>query len=652
MRVPTVSRHVVLPCIGALLLAGAPRLHADDERSDADPVRVRASLEGSTAHLSARYVIHVQQGRNTASLTIPLPAHSLVTAGTVTVDGKAHPLALTNADTADTAFEAATERIGGRDRAWVAKLSVQSATGVALEIAAPRKATVTLDLELDAPTCLVNDARHVVIPTSWEEALDARLRRTEPAGRSDLEASCGEQEGSSFAIAAPSLAKGRTIDTRIGATADRLAVSDDVHFARAELALTSELGKIPADLRTAIVVDASRSVSPDELRVQRATVAAYLAVAPRGSVQVITYARTAVPLLKAWMPASEAAPHIDRALKAMTTRNGSNLDAGLAEAIAWLGKTKGSRRILLFSDERLPQRITSTLGVLGLDVPAGTILHSIVLSGLQGALERFDEARLAPLAAATTGIAVSSGLDDEGHVDATILARPISLDHVTLRTPGWHALDQAPTTCRDDASLPEGMSCIWWGEGSASSGDLTFEGRAWNRVVSRTVHPDSSRSLALARLLSALAILPDELDREIDLLAHAVNSAWSLYGTWGGKAGYADLPGGGGAGWGATCDCAGPGTIGHGSGTGSGKRSNFPEELRGALADAVAGCHPDGARIGLTVETTLHEIVDVTVTVVPAAPVVRDCIVEAVWRVPLALKDVPLHATTELAYEI
>jgi Mg-chelatase subunit ChlD len=646
------DRHLVTRLVGAAaLLAGLARAHAGEEHpGEPAPTRVQATLDGSTAHVSARFVVHVRPGRDTASLTIQLPAHSLVTAGTVTVDGKRHPLALTSADTADTDFTAAMDRAGGRDRAWVAKLSTQPGNGVALQMAAPRKATVTLDLELDAPTCFVNDARHVAIPSSWEGALDARLRRTETAGSSELEASCGEQQGPSFAIAAPSLAKGTTIDTRIGAAADRLSVSKDVHFTRAELALTSKLGRIPGDLRTAIVVDASRSLSPDELRVQRATVVAYLAVAPRGSVQVISYARTATPLLKAWMPASEAATQIDRALKAMTPRNGSNLDAGLAEALAWLGKTKGSHRILLFSDERLPHRITNALASLGGKIPAGTILHSIVLDGGQGTLERFDEAQLAPLAAATTGIAVSSGLDDKGHVDATILARPISLDHVTMRTPGWHALEHAPRTCLDDASMPEGTSCIWWGEGSASSGDLTFEGRAWNRVVSRTVHPDSSRSLSLARHLSALGILPDELDHEIDLLARAVNGTWSLYGTWGGKAGYADLPGGGGSGWGTTCDCAAPGTIGHGSGTGSGRRSNFPEELRGALADAVAGCHPDSARVGLTVETTLQEIVDVGVTVMPAAPAVRDCIVEAVWRVPLAVKDAPEHATTELAY--
>jgi hypothetical protein len=338
-------------------------------------------------------------------------------------------------------------------------------------------------------------------------------------------------------------------------------------------------------------------------------------------------------------------------LKALTPRNGSNVDAALAEAVAWLGKTKGSRRILLFSDERLPTRIASALASLDDKLPVGTILHAIALSDGDGGLTRADDSVLAPLAAATTGMAVFGGVEPDGQADATILARPISLDHITLRTPGWHPVKEAPTTCVDDASLPEGTSCIWWGEGSASSGNVTIEGRAWNRVISKTMHPDLSRSLALTRLLSAIGILPDELGKEVDRLAAAVNGAWSLYGTWGGTGGYADLPGGGGAGWGTTCDCSGPGTIGHGSGTGAGVRNDFAEQLRAQLADAVASCHPDGARVGLTVETTLDEIVDVDVTVMPAAPAVRDCIVEAVWRVPLATKHTPEHATTELAYK-
>lgn len=311
---------------------------------------------------------------------------------------------------------------------------------------------------------------------------------------------------------------------------------------------------------------------------------------------------------------------------------------------------RGSKRMLVFSDERLPVRVRNAIGSLYGAVPAGTIVHTIALSEATGELERADDAALAPVAAATTGIAVSGVLDETGRVDATILARPIALDHVKVRAPGWHALANATSTCRDDESIREGSSCTWWGEGTASSGDVVVEGLVWNRALSRTVRPDPARARTLARTLSALGGFSDGVQREIDRLAGALNDVWSLFGTWGGTAGYADLPSGGGTGWGTICDCGTPATIGHGSGTGSGTRTDFSELIRTQLADAVTGCHPDGARVGLVVETTLEEIVSVEVSITPAAAAVHDCILEAVWNVPLKLRRAPSHATTSLAY--
>jgi hypothetical protein len=645
-----VTRDVFLRFVGvAVLLGGLSPAHADDESGA--PNRVRATLDGATAHVSARFTVAVARGAQQSAHMLALPTGAIVTGAKATVGGVAHPLVLVADDKASKDFATVTESAGGRDRAWVLALRSSQSGSISLDAAAPRATKVVLDLELEAPTCFARDARHVNIPLSWEPALAARLRKTDVADSGELEAACGPHEGTWFAFASRGLRAGATTEARIGGAADRLPLSDR-HIARAELDLAGTLASVPTDLRTAIVVDASRSLSPGELAAQRAIIAAYLKAAPRGSVQLIEYARTAKPLLRAWTPAARAASQIDRALQTLTTRNGSNVDAGIAEAVTWLGKTKGTPRILVFSDERLPQRVTTALGSRAslFPTPPGTIVHTIALHDWTGELARADDAMLAPLAAATTGIAVDGVVDETGHVDATILARPIALDHVKLRAPGWHALAGPTTTCVDDESLREGLSCTWWGEGTTSSGDVTFEGLVWNRAFSRTLRPDPARALALARTLSALGSLTEEVQAEVDRLAVAVNAVWALYGTWGGSAGYADMGPSGGTGWGTICDCAGPGTIGHGSGTGTGTRSTFAEQLRDQLAGAVAACHADGARVGLSVETTLEEIVGVEVQLTPAAPRVQDCIVEAVWNVSLAIKSAPSHTTTSLAY--
>jgi hypothetical protein len=646
-----VIRDVLLRLAGiAAFVVGLSPARADDVSADPAPTRVRATIDGPIAHVSARFVLAVKRGRETSTRTLVLPTGAIVTAAKATVDGQTHVLPLTLAEAATSAFDAATAHAAGRDRAWVMVLR-DGSPGVALDVAAPHDAKLVLELELDTPTCFARDARHVSIPESWLAGLDARLRRAPVASTSELAEACGTDEGTWFSIASRGLATGSTPDARIGTVAGRASFSE-VHVARAELALASELGKVPADLRTAIVVDASRSLSAEELVAQRTIVAAYLAAAPRGSVQLIAYSRTARSMLEAWTPAAQAAAQIDRVLRTLTTRNGSNVDAGIAEAVTWLGKTKGTPRILVFSDERLPQRVTAALGSLAslFPTPPGTIVHTIALSAATGQLARFDDAVLAPLAAATTGIAVDGVLDETGHVDATILTRPISLDHVKLRAPGWQVLAGAKSTCRDNESISEGSSCTWWGEGKAASGDVVFEGLVWNRAFSRTIHPEPAQALALARLLSAAGTFTNALQVEVDTVAAGVNGVWSLYGTWGGSAGYADMPSGGGAGWGSICDCASPGTIGHGSGTGSGRPNDFAEKLRDQLAGAVAGCHADGARVGLSVETTLEEIVGVEVSMTPADGAVHDCIVEAVWNVPLAIQSAPSHATTALAY--
>jgi hypothetical protein len=227
-----------------------------------------------------------------------------------------------------------------------------------------------------------------------------------------------------------------------------------------------------------------------------------------------------------------------------------------------------------------------------------------------------------------------------------MLARPISLDHVRVRTPGWQALSTAhacPET-EDDAttSLAEGTQCTWWGQGDAVSSPFVVEGLLWNERVERVVRADLSRSLEVVRELSAMRVLDEELQKLAERAARAVNSVWSLYTSWGGDDGYSDGMGFGRGGFGMSCGGCGGG-IGHGGGFGTmGPRGDLAAELE----RIVRTCKPEQV-VDVDVETTLDEIVDVEVKAVSAD--LRTCVQEALWNAWLASPGAPKRTITRLS---
>ena len=263
-------------------------------------------------------------------------------------------------------------------------------------------------------------------------------------------------------------------EQRIGAIAGRLPL-DTKHFARVELDVARELSAIPDDLHTVIVFDHSRSLSADELESERAIALAYIRGAPRSRVQVIGYARHSQALLPSWMVASQAATRVEAALLELPPRNGSNLDEALREAATWLARVQGTKRILLFSDERLADRFTDAIEPLRELVADDTLIH-VVRPGAHGLeLERRDSL-LSPLAIATQGVEVFGSSDPDKRLDVTMLLRPTSIDHLEVTATGWETSTTFadPHDCRD--TLLEGNTCTWWGEGDGAAGPITITG--------------------------------------------------------------------------------------------------------------------------------------------------------------------------------
>lgn len=641
----------------AVLLASAPA-GADEADPEADPeadveitapapIHIGARLDADTARFAVRYVVRADRD-GWAQRYYGLPARGLVTAATVTEGGRRHALALVDAERASEEFYALWDRPAGKARRWAVLLQAEPYTdNFSILPAVARTAALVVDAQVSAPTCFHRDARYVAVPTDWLGALPATMhvsaRESEVVTAACPRTPTHLHENRWVKFPARELARRPGGAERVAARAGRLALGT-TGVVKVELNLAARVADVPADLATAIVVDASRSMTPEALEAQRDTIAAYLRAAPHGRVQVIAYAREARALLPSWTAAVQAAPRIERELRALQLRNGSNIAAGLRAAGDWLARTAGTRRIVLFTDEHLTTRDEHT-HALDDALPPATLVHVVALGGND--LARDDEAKLARLAARTRGMSVRGG---EGKPDATLLARPISLDRVRIHTPGWQTLvageHACPTTADDDepASLAEGTQCTWWGRGDAVAAPFTVEGYLWGERVERVLRADLGRSLELVRELAAMRVLDEALQKLAERAARAVNSVWSLYATWGGDDGYGDNGGLGGVGWGTTCDCHG-GFI---DGIGGPGFLHGRVDLAPELARIARTCRPD-QRVDVEVETTREEIVDVTVQAVSAET--RRCVEEALWNAWLVAPGAPARTITRFAVE-
>lgn len=611
-----------LPLVGILATTATAAAGADD------PTRVTVRLEGKTARLTAHYELPVGANDWVKGLMLTVPAGALVTGALVTENGGMHRLELMHSDAASAKFAALAVAKAAPGPRTSAVLIEQRSGGVSVSVASPRTGRLAIDLEVAMPTCFHGDARYALVPASWHDVAGRDLRR-ERATAETLVTVCGassEDGGMWLGFESPGLSRRKSGD-RFGISAHRVDLGDD-SVVRFELDVATMLADVPRDLATVLIVDGSRSISNADRAAQAALVESYLDTAPSSHVQVVSFARTATTVLPAWTTAAKARASVDRALRSLVPRNGSNFDTALAEAGMWLGRIEGTRRVVLVTDERMASRLAhASDDWLHATLPAGTLLHVVVVSTGTG-LSRDDELKLSGLAKSTQGVAVRLGSDQES-IDATMLLRPTSIDRLSLVAQGWNNLPQSEgmPQCGDDNAVRAGEACTWWGQGH---GEITVEGWIWGKRIARTLNPDLSRSRDVAR---ELVIRGGELSSLAESQAQAVTSTWSLYGAWGGTAGY-DGSQGGGTGFGAICGCGPYGTLGHGSGTGYAYRTPSPD-LAEQLRPAIEACMSQRASVIVAVELTGIEIADVHVAVSGAPRAegqrVAECVREVVW---------------------
>jgi Mg-chelatase subunit ChlD len=624
--------------LAVLLLARAARADDHEPLRDQTPRRVTAVLVGGSAHVTARFELKVVPlDRPSLVVELDLPRHGVITGAVATLDGVAHPLAIVTAEQSQQAFEALY--VPGRKgpRPWAISIDGddQALTGPRLIVTAPRRGVLIVDVEIEAPTCVYRDARYLAVPETWS--------RNE--GTPALGEACGfrKEDGSNvethwLRFSGPQLSLLPSGEARVVSDVERLSVPS-ADFARVELQLARELADVPADLHTVFVVDSSRSVGVDERAARDALIASYLDHAPRTQVQLVGFARTAQALLPGWTTTDGAGARIKRELRTLVPRNGSNLDAGLREAATWLAHAPGTHRVIVFTDERMSDHLVANVASLAALLPHDTLVHIVGFG--TGELARDDAAELAPLAAATGGTLVHGGVLENGRADATPLVRPVALDHVVIHAADWTHIDADSGACGE--RIVAGTSCVWWAKGLPASGAVVIDGQLWGKPVHRTVTPDTHRTRTVARELSVAVYLDEKLRKEVERAALAVNSTWSLLGTWGGQGSYPEDEQLFGGLAGSICGCDPVGTYGRSVGSG-----HLRPDLAPQLAPLVAACHPGTDHVAIDLELTLDEIVDVRVT--GGTPALRTCVTEAAWNLALALPDPVAHmvVTTKL----
>lgn len=441
--------------------------------------------------------------------------------------------------------------------------------------------------------------------------------------RAALETPVDDVDDSQAALSIAPVAIG-TWTARLGVA----AASDKHVFTRLEVDIAPKLTPLPKRAQVVFVIDASYSAGPELVDAQLAIASAYASHVRDAEIEIVVYRRRAVRVFGAFVPATQLDARITAAQTAgaFALGNGSALDAGAKLASSLLANRTGPRRIVIATDTRVRSDLTADVARAALAIDRDTIVHVVVPEQHGTGLERDDQAALASLATKHHGIyaTVRAGVD----LDQTALelVRPIRIDQLAI-TNGF-------TT---DPSIAEGDGLRFFDDRTRAQApkQVALTGKLWSDPIRLDVSVDARFSQATAGFVFGEekhnGLARDEM-MKIALAGRAVSPVTSYLaiepGVRPSKIGIDRMVSRGGSGWG-TIGSGSYGTIGHGHG-------RTTPDLR-SLVDTTAcvakHSPPSGWKVELAVQTTMAEIVDVSIN--GGQGRMADCLVETVWAIKL-----------------
>jgi len=429
-----------------------------------------------------------------------------------------------------------------------------------------------------------------------------------------------------------------TIDARLGA----VAFGPERNLVALRFDAPRRLAEVPRRVSVVVALDASRSLTVDQVTAQMRAASAYLShFADRdATVALVAYDRRAHDLTSGFVGIEEARALLDGG--PLSRRNGSALDEAVNRASALLATAPASspKRVVIFGDllarETLqPRKVTG---------PRGAVLHlASVARSDHAAVDRDDEDEWAALPRSTGGLLFRTAAPiaplrrSSGRADVelafTELARPIRIDRMTWRAAGVSKSDlDGPETLEEGASI----------EHRAISDKLPayaiLEGELWSKRFDKKVFASPAEGKLWSALVFGSDLMSELSEPEMNVLARAGRAVSPVTSYLAIEPGVRPSTEG--------LEIGEAGGMGFGAGRGrlastsaQGRPTQTPDYagiLSSMMESAVARCGAEG-RTKLDVETTIAEIVDVSVVVAADSPdkTQAACVREAVWGLEL-----------------
>jgi hypothetical protein len=400
------------------------------------------------------------------------------------------------------------------------------------------------------------------------------------------------------------------------------------------------VGTVPPGAFVVVLVDASFSLSENEVQAELTMARSFVGHFPAGRIAIMPFNR------KVNQPAGFVS--VGQALSTFKTmvidrRNGSDVDSALAQADALLTKapTGSARRILLLTDTRTRAEITPEFLKQKL-AKSGALLHvGVVRSAGKSWLERDDEHPWNTVTRPSGGLVWNAGTDEYTPNDANNFtlfeewARPKRIHHFALHAP---SLNNKRFSAPD--ILDEGQGIEELDLPANAVDKLEVTGELWATSIRREFVRNDAENQRWAGLFfgtTSYSAITEEEMMPIAMLGKAVSPVTSYLaiepGVRPSTEGLEEFEGVG---------------IGFGSGFGrasdrlfGARRVKYPDDketfLRRMLEAGLAKCSGGTHKANVALETTRAEIVAVKSSVEgePPTSTLSTCFEESVWEIAL-----------------
>jgi hypothetical protein len=520
--------------------------------------------------------------------------------------------------------------IGGYYPKDPALLSWRSQGHLALQVfpVAP-KSQKTVEITFEMPTHFVHGKHVIELPRMGTDGL-APTVTFKPSQSSDTlsiqgtNAAAGEMRrlfGTISAAIAPA------DPPKLGGRFASVSFAKGRAVVHAAVEVSPKLSQVPKGAYVVVVLDGSRSLSDAQRAAELAATRAYLAHLPDAKVQILVFNRR----VDALQPQFVSVPDALASLKAITPRNGSDLDLALAEAgKRILGAPAGApRRIVAMTDLATRSTLLPS-SIKGLDATKAVVHLATIQSG-KPSVSRDDYEPWAAVARATGGVLWHAHASADLAANKPIYeewARPLRIDRVSATGVGMTGVEIPD-------SLAEGEAFEETRINNFPTPSLEVKGELWSTPISTVLSTSASEERLWSALVMGSEVLHELKDPEIATLAFkggAVSPMTSYLAIEPGV-----RPSTEGLEWGSGgLGLMGIGAGGGGIGSGIGLGKFVPDRnkiLREKLAAVAKTCGATEGHVRL--ETTWREIVVADVT---ADPVKKTCLTDGVFDLELPVE--------------